>query len=167
MCIHRWKVKLYRSSHLHSKKLCHKYIFSPYAYKQIVSHLEWKFWQVPIFFSYGGKSEKSKGKNQGWQSFEDPRSQMSSIERNLFHLKLFVRIGKSYSQTWDNNHLRIATTCLQRPPFCSPIWNFTNNNFFGVLTMVVVHRYDCTWTKLLLFFNLSGQFVLLISRSQL
>jgi hypothetical protein len=31
---------------------------------------------------------------------------------------------KVYSQTWDNDHLRIATTCLLRPPFCGPNWNF-------------------------------------------
>jgi len=27
-----------------------------------------------------------------------------------------------YSQTWANDHLRIATTCLQRPLFCGPVF---------------------------------------------
>ena len=29
-----------------------------------------------------------------------------------------------YSQTWVNDHHRIATTCIQRPPFRSPVLNF-------------------------------------------
>jgi len=31
-----------------------------------------------------------------------------------------------YSQTWVNDHLRIATTCLQRPQFWGPNFNFHN-----------------------------------------
>ncbi len=31
---------------------------------------------------------------------------------------------EQYSQAWANDHLRIATTCLQRPKFLSHIWNF-------------------------------------------
>ena len=31
-----------------------------------------------------------------------------------------------YSQTWANDHLRIATTCQQRPLFWGPIFNYYN-----------------------------------------
>ena len=31
-----------------------------------------------------------------------------------------------YSQTWANDQLRIATTCLQQPLFWGPIFNFQN-----------------------------------------
>ena len=31
-----------------------------------------------------------------------------------------------YSQTWANDHLRIATACLQRSPFRGPIFSFYN-----------------------------------------
>jgi hypothetical protein len=30
------------------------------------------------------------------------------------------------SQTWVNDQLRKTTPCLQRPPFCDPIFNFYN-----------------------------------------
>ncbi len=35
-------------------------------------------------------------------------------------------IPNFYSQTWVNEHRRITTTCLQRPPFWGPIFNFYN-----------------------------------------
>ena len=35
-------------------------------------------------------------------------------------------LRRKYSQTWANDHLRIATTCQQRPPFCGPILSFYN-----------------------------------------
>ncbi len=34
--------------------------------------------------------------------------------------KLKCLSNYQYIQTWANNHLRIATTCLRRPPFWSP-----------------------------------------------
>jgi len=33
-----------------------------------------------------------------------------------------------YSQTWANDHLQIATTCSQRPPFWGPNYTFYNIN---------------------------------------
>jgi len=59
-----------------------------------------------------------------------------------------------YSQTWVNDHLRIATTCLQRSQFKGPILDFTaqvtseqrppvnNGHYFGVPKVVVVYRFD-------------------------
>ena len=38
----------------------------------------------------------------------------------------FARKIIEYSETGANDHLRIATTCLQRPPFWRPIVNFYN-----------------------------------------
>ena len=32
----------------------------------------------------------------------------------------------NYTQAWVNDHLRIATTCLQQPLFRGPIFNFYN-----------------------------------------
>ncbi len=58
-------------------------------------------------------------------------------------------------QIWAYDHLRIATTCLQRPPFRSPIWNFYYINYlwtastcqqrqlFFILRVVVVRRFEC------------------------
>jgi len=37
-------------------------------------------------------------------------------------------VHQKYSQTWSNNHLRIATTCLQRPLFWGPNETFYNIN---------------------------------------
>ncbi len=41
-----------------------------------------------------------------------------------------------YSQTWANDHLRVAITCLWRPSFCSSIWNFHNIYIFRATTIV-------------------------------
>ncbi len=41
--------------------------------------------------------------------------------KDFFGLKNYVM---QCNKTWVNDHLRIATTCLLRPPFLSPIWNF-------------------------------------------
>ncbi len=38
----------------------------------------------------------------------------------MLHIKLH------YSQTWVNDHLRMTTTCLQRPLFWAPDFNFYN-----------------------------------------
>jgi hypothetical protein len=38
----------------------------------------------------------------------------------------FHRDRTKYSQTWVNAHLRITTTCLQRPLFRGPNFNFHN-----------------------------------------
>ena len=43
-------------------------------------------------------------------------------------------LRRKYSQTWANDHLRIATTCQQRPPFCGPNLNFYNINDLWITT---------------------------------
>ena len=79
-----------------------------------------------------------------------------------------------YSQTWANDHLRIATTCLQRPLFWGPILNFYSINdlwttttcqqpplFFGsqgwsLYTGLTVHRFlmSVWWNKSSNYFNI-------------
>jgi len=62
----------------------------------------------------------------------------------------------TYSQTWVNDHIRIMTTCLQRPLFWDPNLNFhnimlplnkwppvNNGHKFWVPMVVVIHRFDC------------------------
>jgi hypothetical protein len=48
----------------------------------------------------------------GWES--TPSQRGSSLTKTM------------YSQTWVNDHLRIATTCLQRPSFWSPNLSLCN-----------------------------------------
>ena len=56
--------------------------------------------------------------------------QIRNVESHCFKLIQFfvviVMVKYKYSQTWANDHLRITTTCLQRPPFLGPIFNFHN-----------------------------------------
>ncbi len=69
----------------------------------------------------------------------------------LFSVQIYnSNLHHKYSQTWANDYLRIATTCLQRPPFWSPNLDLYNinqplNNDHLPLFVVVVHRFDCTW----------------------
>jgi len=64
-----------------------------------------------------------------------------------------------YSQTWVNDHLRITTTtCLQRPQFLGPNFNFyniklpLNNDHLSITatnygsrggSLLVIHKFDC------------------------
>ncbi len=79
-------------------------------------------------------------------------------------------VNKYTNQTWFNEHLRIATTSLQRPPFWGPILNFynikttsekrspvNNGQKFGVSRVIVINRFGniflfsseifCGWKK--------------------
>jgi len=69
----------------------------------------------------------------------------------------YSKVSERYCQIWVNDHLRIATTCLQRPPFRGPIFNFYINKTtseqwppvnkdhkFCVPKVVVVNRFYCT-----------------------
>ena len=53
-------------------------------------------------------------------------SKPSSVNFSCFFFRRTVIRQFNYSQTWDNDHLRITTTCLQRSPFGGPIVTFYN-----------------------------------------
>ena len=50
-----------------------------------------------------------------------------SDKKCLNHI-FYLTLNHQYRQTWVNDHLRIATTCLQRPPFWGLILNFHSIN---------------------------------------
>jgi len=63
-----------------------------------------------------GQEPEQRTKN----AFEDTFRKWHDLKHFIENYKLFLR---KYSQTWANDHLRIATTCLQRPLFLGPNFN--------------------------------------------
>ena len=67
--------------------------------------------------------------NRRTQLWKLTRSQSCQTLISLFFQFLLLSLAiLKYSQTWVNDHLRIATTCLQRPLFWSPNLRLHNIN---------------------------------------
>ncbi len=88
----------------------------------------------------------------GWRRLE---ISIWSILRVLTLMTRFSYAVNIYSQSWVNDHLRITTTCLQRPLFWGPDFNFhniklplNNDHKFRVPRVVVIHKFDCSLTSL-------------------
>ena len=88
------------------------------------------------------------------EGLEDETHQGRCIVSNNYSNN-YNKVFCQYVLTWVNDHLWIATTWLQRPPFRGPILKFYNiklpvNNDhclnsghkFGVSRVVVVHRFN-------------------------
>ena len=91
-----------------------------------------------------------------WYTFDEEK-QVSNTKtifsiKTRFEIVAWSNYNCVYSQTWVNDHLRIATTCLQWPPFWGPFLNFNkindlsnNGQYFLVPRLVVGHKFECTY----------------------
>jgi hypothetical protein len=77
---------------------------------------------------------------------------------------LFLIHNFKYSQTWVNDHLRITTTCMQRPLFLGPNFNFhniklaLNNDHLSTTATNFGSRGWSLYTGLTVFWNLYFKF---------
>ncbi len=99
-----------------------------------------------------------KNSEQNWRTSEKSYIEKARMTQFLGVLK--IKLEWEYSQTWANDHLRIATTCLQRPPLWSPNLSLYNINLplnnghkFGDSWVVVVHEFDCSFVQILTIFE--------------
>ncbi len=88
--------------------------------------------------------------NLHFESFElrynEPRLKRTNLAGN--------NLVRLHSQTWANDHLWIATICLQRPIFCGPFWHFNYINgsrgwslYTGLTVFNLFIRYMMTYWK--------------------
>jgi len=57
-------------------------------------------------------------------SLFNPKNDFETIQNIVKFIERITILFLMYSQTWVNDHLQITTTCLQRPLFWGPDFNF-------------------------------------------